>query len=146
MDFNNNSNQLYNFNNHYVNVRNKYTKPIIISNQAIFDIELNEDVDDKYNDLLLVNNKYYTEIEFYRKTYIDLINMINNTKLILEEEKRKQLQEMKDSELIDNLKEIFGSLYVDLINISQEFDIKLNKILEFINLPNENEYLKNLIN
>ena len=32
--------------------------------------------------------------------------------------------------------------YVDLINISQEFDIKLNKILEFINLPNENEYNK----
>jgi hypothetical protein len=138
-----------NFEKYYRDIRSIYTdKPVI---EDLLLEPINDDdqikVDEKYafgvppkaySDLIIVNNKYYNELDLYKLLYYNFYKLLketpNKTKISKDNKKK--------GEFSIKLKKIYGDQYNELIEISKEYDVELINITEFVNLPLEEDYIK----
>ena len=156
MNNNNNLNNLNNINNnnnfysYYTQTRGIYTNcplPESIFNKSILNEDgVNEDGENKdvsrNINLIEFDNIYYTELQFYRKTFDTFYKLIKKN----EDECQKNIeldnQNTDKYRLINKLKNEFGDLYDNVLSIANEYSVSQENIIEYLELPLPTEYKK----
>lgn len=120
------SENLYNFNEYYKEIREIYTDQPIDQNILSKPI-CSQNIDNEKSSLFFYKNKYYLEWEFYRLIYVEYCKMLAKPKTKIER---------------NRVKEFFGDLYNELLDICNEYNVSENKIKEFLNLPLDKDLVK----